>query len=96
MAQGGRRFIRNLEIVFSPGRAYRPTDHGRQEQWYRTAKQEENHFCPTYPAIETARLSLGRHIHHYNEERPHQALWNYPPGDVHRLKIRPGSWFITK
>lgn len=85
MAQSTRRLIRDLEMVLSPSRPSRPTDNGRQERWYRTAKQEEIYCYSTYPTPEIARLSLGRYIHHYNEERPHQALWNYPPGYVHRL-----------
>lgn len=85
MAHSTRRLIRDLEMVLSPSRANRPTDNGRQERWYRTVKQEEIYCYPTYPTVEIARLSLGRYIHHYNEERPHQALWNFPPGHVHRL-----------
>ena len=85
MAHSTRRLIRDLEMVLSPSRSNRPTDNARQERWYRTAKQEEIYCYPTYPTAETARLSLGRYIRHYNEERPHQALWNYSPGHVHRL-----------
>ena len=72
-----RKLIRDLEMVLSPGRASRPTDNGRQERWYRTVKQEEIYCYPTYPSLEEARASLARYIHYYNEERPHQALWNY-------------------
>jgi putative transposase len=85
IATGTRRLIRDLEMVLSPGRAYRPTDNGRQERWYRTVKQEEIYCYPTYPSLEVARASLAQYIHFYNEERPHQALWHYPPGYVHRL-----------
>ena len=85
IATGIRRLIRDLEMVLSPGRAHRPTDNGRQERWYRTVKQEEIYCYPTYPSLEVARASLAPYIHFYNEERPHQALWNYPPGYVHRL-----------
>jgi putative transposase len=85
MAHSTRRLIRDLEMVLSPSRPNRPTDNGRQERWYRTAKQEEIYCYPTYPTVEIARFSLGRYIHYYNEQRPHQALWNYPPGYVHRL-----------
>ena len=35
--------------------------------------------------IEIARRSIGEHIEFYNEKRPHQALWNFTPGYVHRL-----------
>jgi putative transposase len=85
MAHSTRRLIRDLEMVLSPARPNRPTDNGRQERWYRTVKQEEIYCYPTYPTVEIARFSLGRYIHYYNEQRPHQALWNYPPGYVHRL-----------
>jgi len=85
MAHSTRRLIRDLEMVLSPSRPNRPTDNGRQERWYRTVKQEEIYGYATYPSIEVARLSLSRYIRYYNEERPHQSLWNYPPGHVHRL-----------
>jgi putative transposase len=85
MAHSTRRLIQDLEMVFSPSRASRLTDNSRQERWYRTVKQEEIYCYPTYPSPEIARCSLGRYIHFYNEQRPHQALWNYTPGYVHRL-----------
>jgi putative transposase len=92
MAHGTWRLIRDLEMVLSPSRRNRPTDNGRQERWYRTAKQEEIYCYPTYLTVEIARLSLGRYIHYYNEQRPHQALWNYPPGYVHRLGNKSKLW----
>ena len=85
MAHSTRRLIRDLEMVLSPSRANRPTDNARQERWYRTAKQEEIYCYGTYPTAEIARLSLGGYIRYYNKDRPHQALWNYTPGQVHRL-----------
>jgi len=85
LAGNTKRLIQDLELMLSPGRAYRPTDNGRQERWYRTVKQEEIYCYPTYPSAEVARSSLGRYIELYNEKRPHQALWNYTPGYVHRL-----------
>ncbi len=30
-------------------------------------------------------FNLERYIEYYNEHRPHQALWNYTSGHVHRL-----------
>jgi transposase InsO family protein len=85
IAHSTRRLIRDLEMVLSLSRPHRPTDNGRQERRYRTVKQEEIYCYPTYPTIEIARLSLGRYIRYHNEQRPHQALWNYPPGYVHHL-----------
>jgi putative transposase len=80
-----RRLIKDLEMLLSPARAYRPTDNARQERWYRTVKQEEIYCYPTYLSAEIARLSLANYIEYYNQQRPHQALWNYTPGHVHRL-----------
>lgn len=85
MAHSTKRLIKDLEMLFSPGRSQRPTDNARQERWYRTVKQEEIYCYPTYPTEQIARHSLGAYIHEYNEHRPHQALWNYTPGYVHRL-----------
>jgi transposase InsO family protein len=93
MAHSTWRLIRDLEMVLSSSRRYRPTDNSRREHWYRTAKQEGIYCYPTYPAAEISRLSLGQYIHHYNEEPLHQALWNYPPGYV---VIRVNSWLTTK
>ena len=85
MAYSTQRLIKDLELTFSPGRAYRPTDNARQERWYRTVKQEEIYCYPTYPTDKIARYSLSKYIHEYNEKRPHQALWNFTPGFVHSL-----------
>jgi len=85
MAHSTKRLIKDLEMLFSPSRAHRPTDNARQERWYRTVKQEEIYCYPTYPTEQIARHSLGKYIYQYNERRPHQALWNFTPGYVHRL-----------
>jgi putative transposase len=85
MAHSTRRLIEELEMLFSPARAHRPTDNARQERWYRTVKQEEIYCYPTYPTEKIARHSLGKYIYQYNERRPHQALLNFTPGYVHRI-----------
>jgi putative transposase len=85
MARETKRLIRDLEMVLSPSRAYRPTDNARQERWYRSVKQEEIYCYPTYPSDEIARSSPAQYIRFYHEERPHQALWNYTPAFVHHL-----------
>ena len=85
MATKTKRLIKDLEMLLSPGRVHRPTDNARQERWYRTVKQEEIYCYPAYPSDEVASSSLAHYIEHYNERRPHQALWYYTPGHVHRL-----------
>lgn len=84
LAKKTRRLIAELEMMLSPSRSHRPTDNSRQERWYRTVKQEEIYCCPEYPSEESARQSLASYIEEYNEQRPHQALWNFTPGYVHR------------
>ena len=88
MAHSTRRLIEELEMLFSPARAHRPTDNARQERWYRTVKQEEIYCYPTHPTEQIARHSLGKYIFQYNERRPHQALLNFTPGYVHRMGNR--------
>jgi len=85
MAHNTRKLIKDLELVLSPSRAYRPTDNAIQERWYRTVKQEEIYCYPSYPSEEIARDLLSKYIQEYNEHRPHQALWNFTPGYAHRL-----------
>ena len=85
MAHSTRWLIEELEMLFSPARANRPTDNARQERWYRTVKQEEIYCYPTYPTEQIARHSLEKYIFQYNERRPHQALLNFTPGYVHRV-----------
>lgn len=84
-ARNTRRLIKDLEMLLCLSRVHRPTDNARQERWFRTVKQEEIYCYPAYPSLELARSSLDDYIRFYNEKRPHQALWNYTPGFVHRL-----------
>ena len=85
MARTTQRLIKDLEMVLSASRAYRPTDNGGRERWRRTVKQEEIYCYPTYLSLEVARSSLTRYIAFYKEQRLHQFLWRYTPGYLHRL-----------
>ena len=84
MAADVRIFLREIGVVFSPGRVARPTDNARQERFYRTLKQEEVYCHEGYVSLESARTSIDYSINYYNEVRPHQALFGYPPAVVHR------------
>lgn len=85
MAADVRIFLREIGVVFSPGRVSRPTDNARQERFYRTLKQEEVYCHDGYVSLESARSSIEHWIDYYNEVRPHQALFGYPPAFVHGL-----------
>jgi transposase InsO family protein len=84
MAADVRIFLRQIGVVFSPGRVARPTDNARQERFYRTLKQEEVYCHDGYVSLDSAKASIGYWINYYNEVRPHQALFGYPPAIVHR------------
>lgn len=92
MAKKTRRLIAELEMLLSPSRSHRPTDNSRQERWYRTVKQEEIYCYPEYPSELTARHSVASYIEEYNEQRPHQALWNFTPAYVHRCANKSIIW----
>ncbi len=84
MAADVRIFLRQVGVVFSPGRVARPTDNARQERFYRTLKQEEVYCHEGYVSLDSAKASIGYWINCYNEVRPHQSLFGYPPAIVHR------------
>jgi transposase InsO family protein len=84
MAADVRIFLRQIGVVFSPGRVARPTDNARQERFYRSLKQEEVYCHDGYVSLDSAEASIGYWIYYYNGVRPHQALFGYPPAIVHR------------
>ena len=38
----------------------------------------------SYPDEISARYETGKHIDHYNMQRPHQSLWNFTPHHIHK------------
>ena len=63
----------------------RPTDNAITERFYGTVKQEEIYLVGNYPDELSVREELGRYIDSYNQSRPHQALFNFPPAHVHQV-----------
>ena len=39
----------------------------------------------SYPDEISARYETGKHIDHYNMQRPHQSLWNFTPHHIHEV-----------
>lgn len=76
-------FFKDIEADLSFARVRRPTDNARTERFYRTIKQEEIYIVGDYQDETTAREEIGAYIRWYNEKRPHQALWNFTPWQVH-------------
>jgi len=79
-----REFFEILGAELSFARVRRPTDNAITERFYGTVKQEEIYLVGNYPDEGSAREEIGRYIAHYNAERPHQALFNFTPAQVHQ------------
>lgn len=80
-----REFFEILGADLSFARVRRPTDNAITERFYGTVKQEEIYLVGNYLDERSAREEIGRYIQYYNTERPHQALWNFTPAQVHQV-----------
>ncbi|NDD93215.1 hypothetical protein EBZ37_14190, partial [bacterium] len=78
-----KEFFKDIQADLSYARVRRPTDNARTERFYRTIKQEEIYVVGDYQDELTAKEEIGAYITWYNEKRPHQALWNFTPWQVH-------------
>ena len=74
-----------IEMEYS--RRARPADNGAHEQWHRELKAETAH-PPAATAIAQQRRSQ-RWLHHYNHQRPHEALQQQTPAQYWRASRRP-------
>jgi transposase InsO family protein len=64
-----------------------PQDNGRHERMHRTLKKQT-----TLPPAKDAQEQQARFDDfrtHYNQERPHQALGQRPPGELYTASLRP-------
>jgi len=52
------------------------------ERFWRTLKYEEV-YTKEYANPREARLNIGRYIHRYNHERPHQSLRDHTPAEIY-------------
>lgn len=80
-----QEFFESLGAELSFARVRRPTDNALTERFYGTVKQEEIYLVGNYPDEQSAREEIGRYIEYYNQRRPHQALYNFTPAQVHQL-----------
>jgi transposase InsO family protein len=64
-------------------RVRRPTDNAITERFYGTIKQEEIYVVGSYPDLKSAQTEITAYMAYYNNERPHQSLWNFIPAYVH-------------
>lgn len=80
-----REFFEIIGAELSFARVRRPTDNAVTERFYGTIKQEEIYVVGNYPDEISADEEIGKYIGYYNQERPHQALWNFTPAKVHEV-----------
>jgi len=80
-----REFFETLGADLSWARVRRPTDNALTERHFGTIKQEEIYLVGNYPDQKTATRELKNYQYHYNHERPHQALWNFTPAEIHEV-----------
>lgn len=78
-------FFKDMAADLSFARVRRPTDNAITERFYGTIKQEEIYIVGDYQDLRTAEEEIGKYVKFYNEERPHQALWNFTPEWIHDL-----------
>lgn len=76
-------FTEMAQDLLSLARVRRPTDNAITERFYGTLKQEEVYLVGSYPDEQSARTEVAAYIKRYNDERPHQAIWNFTPKVVH-------------
>ncbi len=62
-----------------------PADNALTGGLFGTVKQEEIHIVGSYPDETSARYRIGKHIDHYNTQRPHQGPWSFPPHHIHEV-----------
>ena len=77
-----KQFFKDIEAELSFARVHRPTDNARTERFYGTIKQEEIYLVGDYQDEETANMMISKYMNYYNNERPHQSLWNYTPNQM--------------
>jgi len=74
-----------IEVQFT--RRGHPQDNGSHEQWHRVLKAETTRPPAGNPSLQAARTT--RWLHHYNHERPHEALNQKPPASHYHNSRRP-------
>lgn len=80
-----KQFFKDIQADLSFARVHRPTDNARTERFYGTIKQEEIYLVGDYQDEKTANEEIKSYIDFYNNERPHQSLWNFTPNQIHEM-----------
>jgi putative transposase len=86
-----KKFFNDIIADLSFARVHRPTDNARTERFYGTIKQEEIYLVGDYQDELTANEEIKKYIEFYNDERPHQSLWNFTPSHIHESNNKTGN-----
>lgn len=79
-------WLLKLGIVLERITPGRPDQNGRHERMHRTLK---DHLAPICQTLRAQQRALCAFRHHYNHERPHEALSGSTPAREHPLSPRP-------
>jgi len=74
-------YLQTYGIQHTRGQPYHPMTQGKIERWHRSLKNIiclENHYFPWQ-----LEQSIAAFVHHYNQQRYHEALDNLTPADVY-------------
>lgn len=91
-----KQFFKDINADLSFARVRRPTDNARTERFYGTIKQEEIYLVGNYPDEQSANEEIGKYIEYYNNERPHQSLWNFTPNQIHEMNNKTENLKMLK
>lgn len=80
-----QEFFAIMGADLSFARVHRPTDNALTERVIGTVKQEEIYVVSSYPDEQSSREEIGSYLNIYNNDRPHQSLWNFTPAHVHEV-----------
>jgi len=80
-----RDFFDTIGADLSFARVRRPTDNAFTERFFGTIKQEEIYLVGNYPDQISAYEEVGGYVKYYDNDRPHQSLWNFTPRHIHAV-----------
>lgn len=83
-----KEFFEMLGADLSYARVHRPTDNSITERFFGTVKQEEAYLVGSYPDKTSVDQEICGYMKFYNNDRPHQALWNFTPAHVYEVNSK--------
>ena len=82
--------LKDAGVQISMDGKNRALDNIFTERFWRTIKYEEV-YTKEYASPREARIQIGRFIHKYNHERPHQSLRYHTPAEIYLERMKPSD-----